>query len=458
LEEARVKLSYAIIAAISVASGLSLTCIGLHAQTTGEAVGETAEDAFGSIMLNQAATYFAEFKEACEQRRAAELWGVEVHGPVLLIDPTTRHVVANQADRQGLLEAHDSGVFIGRLPASKPIANAPVEWAGVRWAMIVVQFLNDQRDKRVTLIAHESFHRVQPALGLMVFDRENDHLDTPEGRYWMKLEWNALQSALNSTGEQRDTAVRDALSFRAVRRAQFRQSARRENAMEIREGLAQYTGMRVGGRSAAQVVEHGQAIRDRTDGIVRSFGYISGPLYGYLLDDATNNSWRADVTGRSDLGGMLAEAMNIAPTVDHADELAMSYGGAALRIAEDEREQARQARLAGWRETLVKGPVLIVDLSLCTSRTMDTRHFHPFDTGRTVYGVRTLIAQWGTLEVRAEGGGAILENKASGLGRVSLRNAAADSLSGEGWTLTVADGWLVAPAEREGDLVVRPKE
>ena len=92
------KLSYAIIAAISVASGLSLTCAGLHAQTAGEAADATAEDAFGSITLNQAAAYFAEFKEACEQRRAAELWGVEVHGPVLLIDPTTRNVIANQTD------------------------------------------------------------------------------------------------------------------------------------------------------------------------------------------------------------------------------------------------------------------------------------------------------------------------------------------------------------------------
>ena len=445
-------------AAVSVAIALSLACAGLDAQTTDDTSGASAEDAFGPITLTQAAKYFAEFEQACAERKAAELWGVEIHGPVLLIDPATRNVVANQADAAGLLESHESGAFIGGLPANKPVANAPVEWAGVRWAMIVVQFLNDKPDDRVTLIAHESFHRVQPQLGLFVFDRDNDHLDTADGRYWMTLEWNALQAALNSTGDERNTALQDALSFRAVRRARFGQSARHENATEIREGLAQYTGMRIGGRSATQVVELGQALRDRTDGIVRSFGYISGPLYGYLLDDATNDSWRENVTGRSDLGAMLAEAMNIKPIADRADELALRYGGAALRIAEDKREKVRQTRLARWRETLLIGPVLIVDLNLCTSKTMDTRHVHPFDAGRTVFGVRTLIAQWGTLEVQAEGGGAILENAASGLGRVSLRNAAADYLSGEGWMLTLAEGWEVAPAAREGDMVVRPRE
>ena len=124
---------------------------------------------------------------------------------------------------------------------------------------------------------------------------------------------HALQIALESEGAAKRTAVQDALSFRAERRALFPDAPQRENAVEIREGLAQYTGMRIGDLSTSEMLEHGKQLQARTDdGLVRSFGYVSGPLYGYLLDDAseaTDATWRSRVRGDSDLGSMLAAAM-----------------------------------------------------------------------------------------------------------------------------------------------------
>ena len=107
------------------------------------------------------------------------------------------------------------------------------------------------------------------------------------------------------------------------------------------------------------------------------------------------------------------------------------------------------------RESLIVGPVLILDLSVVTSGTMDTRAVHPFDEGRTVHTVRTLIAQWGRLEVD---GGAILEDRSTRRGRISLRQAKPDRLSGKGWTLKLENGWVLAPGEREGDVVLRSKQ
>jgi hypothetical protein len=86
---------------------------------------------------------------------------------------------------------------------------------------------------------HELFHRIQPQLGLFVPDLPNEHLDTPDGRYWMQLEWKALSRALDSSGEIRLTAVRDALAFRAARRGRFAGAAESERVLEINEGLAQ---------------------------------------------------------------------------------------------------------------------------------------------------------------------------------------------------------------------------
>ena len=89
---------------------------------------------------------------------------------------------------------------------------------------------------------HELFHRIQPDLGLITLSGQNAHLDTVEGRVWLRLEWRALARALGQSGEDRKRAVSDAVAFRLTRRSQFANAAENERVEEIREGLAQYTG------------------------------------------------------------------------------------------------------------------------------------------------------------------------------------------------------------------------
>jgi hypothetical protein len=407
------------------------------------------EERIGTLPLARAAACFAEFDEACA-REDGRLWGVEVCGPVLLVDPATRKVAGNRPDEQDQLVERE-GVFVGTLPSDRPVANAPLDWAGVHWAMVMAPFLGETRAERVGVLAHESFHRLQPELGLFVLNEENVHLDAPEGRLWMQLEWNALEIALSTAGEARLLAVQDALAFRAARRARFPEAGARENPLEIREGLANYTGLCIAGLTGGEVVAYVANRRRTEDGFVRSFAYNNGPLYGYLLD-ACLDTWRKDVRGTSDLGALLAAALNLAPDAARAAERSALYGGTALRTAEEERERARQARLEAYCAALVDGPVLVLDLALVTSGTLDTRKLQPFDEGRTVYTERKLIAKWGTLQVS---GSAILEDSTTRRGRVSLHAAAADHLSGEGWKLDLAPGWTIAPGERAGDFVVR---
>ncbi len=424
----------------------TLWCIVL----VGQAIAQ--DDSAGSITLAQAASYFAELQRACATNDpGGGLWGVEVYGPVMLVDAATGKVIANQVDEEGLLE-RQGDVFVGTYPPDQPLANAPIKWAGVRWAMVLTMFLGDTEADRVALLGHESFHRVQLGLGLFAFGRENNHLDTPDGRYWIKLEWNALQAALGAAGQERHVAIRDALAFRQARRLQFPDAASRENAVEIREGLAQYSGLRIAAATPTQVIDDVIGRRERDDGIVRSFGYNSGPLYGYLLD-AADASWRDRLTRESDLGAMLASALKIEPDATQADSRSILYDGPELRIAESERDRVRQARLAKFRTLLIDDPVLKLDLSLVTTGTMDTRRVHPLGDGLIVFTVRMLIAEWGRLDVD---GGAFLEDRNLGEGYLPLTDAAPDHLSGEGWTLTINEGWTIAPGKRQGDLVLRP--
>lgn len=408
-------------------------------------------EAAGPIELAKAAQVFREFGALCAED-GGKLWGVSLCGPLLLVDPSTRSVVGNRADASGALKPR-AGVFVGELPGDVGIANTAVDWGGTRWTMLMWWSLGEDRRARSSLMAHEAFHRVQPRLGLETFGDINAHLDTADGRYWMQLEWNALERALSAEADSCREAIADALAFRAARRAHFPDAAEREVPLEIFEGLAEYTGMRLAGYSPERVVDVVSGKRAGETGFVRSFAYVSGPLYGFLLD-RSGAEWRRRVGADTDLGAMLAEAWEI-PVVappDEAARRAAGYGGRELLASEAEREAERAERLATWRRALIDGPVLIVDLSRVSSGSFDPHRVFPFDEGKTVYTVRELIADWGVLTVDD---GAILEDDATHRGHVSLSAVTSGFGKGDGWTLELSEGWAVVPADRAGDFAVR---
>ena len=119
----------------------------------------------------RAEMYFREAKELCD-RDNGHLWGVSLCGPMAFADVRTRTIAANQPTPPG------------EQPRSIGLANAPIEWAGTRWAAYIWTFIpHDDRRGRDELLMHELFHRIQPQLGLIAQTVPNTHLDTLEGRY-----------------------------------------------------------------------------------------------------------------------------------------------------------------------------------------------------------------------------------------------------------------------------------
>src|SRR5262249_40278451 len=156
-----------------------------------------------------------------------QLWGVSLCGPMVFVDNRTRTLATNQPRPTE------------ELPRTFGFANAPAEWAGTRWAAFVWDFTMSLGDARARgmLMLHELFHRIQPDLGLITVSGNNAHVDTVEGRIWLRLEWRALARALGQSGEDRKRAVSDAAAFRSARRSQFADAAENERVEEIREGL-----------------------------------------------------------------------------------------------------------------------------------------------------------------------------------------------------------------------------
>jgi hypothetical protein len=298
---------------------------------------------------------------------------------------------------------------------------------------------------------HELFHGIQPQLGLLVQALAAEHLDSVDGRYWMRLEWRALGRALRESGEQRALAIRDALAFRQARRARYPSGVESERAQEITEGLAAYTGTVLAAESAADAIASAldQLARAETqDSFVRTFAYASGPAYGLLLD-AASAGWTRRVRGTDDLAALVMGAVAVQPAADVTASPAR-YGGVELRASEQQRRQQRDERVAELRRRFVDGPVLRIPGA--GSGSFDTRGAVVIPGIGTVYfGAYRSSGDWGTLA--AEQG--VLVESDGGDRRVPAPVRRDDStVAGDGWTFTAKPGWIVRQSARPGDYEV----
>lgn len=411
------------------------------------------------INLQLAEQYFREAQDLCE-RDGGRLWGVSLCGPMIFADPATRAVVANQPDKEGRLS--QGAVFAGTLPSEAVIANTAIEWAGVKWTMVMWP-LPEEKQERVRLMAHELFHRVQDALKLAAVSPANSHLDLKDGRIWLRLEWRALERALQEQGAARRAVVADALVFRRHRQALFPQSAAEEFALETNEGLAEYAGLKLSTRSLAELAAlAAYSLRQfhRRPSYTRSFAYATGPAYGALLDAAGVN-WRKRVKVGDDLSTLLQHAMALKLPPDLAAQSAArapQYDGAEVIAFETVRDLTRKQQLAKYRALLLDGPVLVLPISGSLNYSFNPNNLVSLDDSNTVYPTARITDDWGVLVVRD---GVLMSREGGRITKLQVAAPAAPDarpLQGSGWELELKEGWSLTPGNRPGDFVLRKKQ
>ena len=385
------------------------------------------------------------------------LWGTELYGPLFLVDPGSRSVVANRADPEGVLREED-GIWVGTLSEEINPANAAVDWSGLRWTMVLwpPPSIPHARNR---LLLHELFHRIQEDIGLAAENPPNGHLDTRDGRIWMRLEMRALAEALAQRGSERMASIRDALEFRARRRSLFPQAAAEEYALERNEGMAEYTGLVLSGLPGEVLADRAAVElerREASESLSRSFAYATGPAYGVLLDES-GRPWREALVRGSTLSELLETAYDTEASRVPADGRIARYNGERVIADETAREEERQAREADLRARFVEGPVLRLAPGAEFSFSFDPNDAVNLEGAGTVYGSARVTDVWGILEV--ESGGAMFPRNAQGWFTgvvVPVPAGVSDPpTSGEGWRLDLAEGWELAPGERAGDWVVR---
>ena len=412
-----------------------------------------------AIDTKLAAQYFQQLKQTSD-RDGGKTWGLSLYGPIMFVDPRSGNIVANQADLEHKLTPQD-GVFVGTLPREVNPANTAFDWAGIHWTMLMWP-VSEFRQPRERLLLHECFHRLQEKLGLPARDAVNAHLDTLDGRIWIQMEWRALERALRQAGPARKAAIADALLFRAYRRSLFPDSNTNENALELNEGLAEYTGVRLSSADLSETLLRANLILRQARNnptFARSFAYVSGPAYGALLD-LTGRPWRVGIKPSADLGLLLQQRYGI--TI-HASEAAARaavsrYEGAEIVTIETQQDQRRKQHITEARKKFFDGPVLILSLTQDLNYSYDPNNVMGIDASNTVYPTMRLVDAWGVLTVS---NGAWLERDTTG-GLVRARvpapaDLSARPLKGDGWSLELKDGWEVVLGERRGDVTIKKK-
>jgi hypothetical protein len=139
----------------------------------------------------------------------------------------------------------------------------------------------------------------------------------------------------------------------------------------------------------------------------------------------------------------------IEPATD-LEESANRYRADALQVTEERRASEQEARVADLRRIFVDGPQLIVPRG--RGAMLNTTGATPIPGEGTVFFEYRVTAAWGSLESSG-----ILES-ADG---VTLRlptpfQRVDNTLTGEGWRITLLPGWVVRSGSRGGDVEIVP--
>lgn len=389
--------------------------------------------------IKQATIAFAELKEALNNE-GGRLWNHKLDGPVLLVNRDTRTIIANEKDEKGEL-TNLGDFYTGRWPENINIANTATDWNGKRWTMVAFP-LPELKEERLRLLIHESFHRIQPEIGFDSIEEEhNNHLDTKEGRVFMKLEMEALKQALDSDNPEKH--IKNALMFRHYRHQLFPGSEDSENSLEINEGIAEYTGSILCGLNNSEMKKQYSSSIDLFYSIptfVRSFAYFTIPVYGYFMKQI-DEKWNLNISNKTNLTGYISgffNVPNLKSDINEITRIAKSYNINSINEFEKDREFRRLERIKKYKglflgDSIVKIRLEKMDIGFNPGNQM------PLDSFGTVYPNLIINDNWGILRVDSLGALVSPDWKYVTISYPEIIN---DTLiRGKGWKLKLNESW-----------------
>lgn len=388
--------------------------------------------------FKQATNAFTEMKELL-LKEDGKLWNHKLNGPILLINPQTRTFIANeQNDKNEFIQR--GNFYIGKLPENINVSNTSIDWDGKRWTTAILP-LSESKEERLSLLVHESFHRIQPKIGFdSLYEIQNNHLDTKDGRIYLKLELEALKQALNS--EKPEQHIKNALLIRNYRQQLFPGSTASENSLEINEGIAEYTGSILCGMSNVDLQKHYSASIDMffsRPTFVRSFAYVTIPVYGYFMKN-TDEHWNLKINGKTNLTEFISNFFGLKSSKTNAYEIKsidQAYNLESIGKFEETREVKRIKLIATLKKRFLGDSTFVINLQNMNFG-FNPGNVMPLDTFGTVYPNIRVTDNWGVLQV--DSCGALLTNWVK-ITITSPERITDTLITGKGWKLKLNNSW-----------------
>lgn len=392
---------------------------------------------------------FNEIKKAT--KNGEQLWNKNLYSPILLVDPKTRQVSANEPDSAGLLKPIGN-IFSGVLPAHINMANTAVKFNGKKWAMLMLPLPANEQD-RINLLVHELFHVEQPALGFALHNPDNNHLDQKNGRVYLRLELEALQKAVQAPAKKElQEHLTNAMIFRKYRHQLYPGAESTENLLEMNEGMAEFTGLTISRRTKEELKAHFKIELNNfltNPTFVRSFAYQTIPVYGYLLY-RSNKNWNKTIKPKTNLTTYFTQAFPIDIPADlqkAVEVLSDSYQGKLIWRQETEREEKTKKIIAAYQLKFIELAHFEIQFSKMNV-SFDPRNIVPIGDQGTVYPKIRVTDLWGILTVE---NGALM---AAGWDKISITlptTIEGKKITGDGWILELTDGYALQKNEANGN-------
>lgn len=394
---------------------------------------------------DKALQYFRQIEAVCNEDNG-KLWGQNLYGPLMYVDRTTRRIVANEPDKEGLLKQKD-GIYTGSYPKELIINDMAITYGGKLFGMAPLPNEDDEY-KIISRGLHCLFHRFQNTINYNFSGYNTPNMEERRARIWLKLEWSALRKAIESEGEVQRVAIRDALIFREANHELYQQFVTDEIRFENYEGLATFTSIKLAAKSHE---EFNTRLMENLDRIYpylsysRSYGFIHGALYSTLLDLKGFN-FKEIVSENTDLGGLVMELYDIKlPEVcrDVAGSLSLNYDIDKIYKEENLREEEIQEYINKQLSTFVEKPVVYIELE-SPYFDFEPEDIQPLGPEGTLYKQIRISDNWGKLTVDKRGEGCLMSNNFKFL-RVPAKGykISKNRIEGDGWDLILNNGWEI---------------
>ena len=396
------------------------------------------------ISKSQSIKYENVFKNLKEylSKENGKLWNHPLYGALLFVNEDTRTLIANEPDSSGMLKKQGD-LYVGMLPKKINIANTAFDWHGKRWSMVKLP-LPTNTHERLNLLIHELFHRIQPNIGFANLPtKQSNHLNDLNGRIFLKLELEALKQAIRANNDTvRQKHIRDALLFRHYRYALYPGAKEAENTLEIKEGLAEYTGSILSGRTDKALKEHYiNAINTffKEPTFVRSFAYYTIPVYGYFMY-LKNHHWNKGITKTTNLTDLITKFFHVTPPShlkDTINSIKDTYGFKKISAFEIKRSNLLKKVMLACEVKFVKNPTLTIALEKF-SFGFNPGNIFPFKNIGTVYPNLRITDNWGVLTAEK---GALLSKHMNKVTLSKPTEITDKIIRGDGWKLELNEGW-----------------